>query len=245
MNRTIMDLSGEWRFAMDPNEKGTNQCGGWFSETLPDRVRLPGTTSQNFVGIESKVADKLGVIEKFTYRGVAWYQRDIDIPEAWAGRHIELKLERANNTTVWLDNILVGKSDLLQVDQIFDLTNIASPGKHVLTVRNDNSRIRPTHGYRFDFLNGICGEISLTATSKVYMKQCRIMPNIKAKTLTVYFTLGNQTGCESRGNIFFHVHTLDNSHALKPYRFDYAGFPPYGKRVRDGALFGRRLEAVG
>ena len=72
MNRAIMDLSGEWRFAMDPNEKGTNQCGGWFSETLPDRVRLPGTTSQNFVGIESKVADKLGVIEKFTYRGVAW-----------------------------------------------------------------------------------------------------------------------------------------------------------------------------
>ena len=49
------------------------------SETLPDRVHLPGTTSQNFVGIESKVADKLGVIEKFTYRGVAWYQRDIDI----------------------------------------------------------------------------------------------------------------------------------------------------------------------
>lgn len=221
MNRAIMDLSGEWRFAMDPNEKGTNQCGGWFSETLPDRVHLPGTTSQNFVGIESKVADKLGVIEKFTYRGVAWYQRDIDIPAAWAGRHIELKLERANNTTVWLDNILVGKSDLLQVDQIFDLTNIASPGKHVLTVRNDNSRIRPTHGYRFDFLNGICGEISLTATSKVYMKQCRIMPNIKAKTLTIYFTLGNQTGCESRGNIFFHVHTLDNSHTLKPYRFDY------------------------
>ena len=219
--RYVMDLAGEWRFAMDPNEKGTNMCGGWYEETLPDTVILPGTTSSNFKGIESKVIDKLGVIEKFTCRGAAWYQKEVDIPLEWADKHVELVLERANNTTVWLDNILVGRSDYLQTDQIFDLTNIAAPGKHTITVRNDNSRVRPTHCYRFDFINGICGEITLTATDRVYVAGSRITPNIPNKSVVVYMDIANQTGCEVRGDLFINVHTTDGSHVLRPIKYEY------------------------
>jgi hypothetical protein len=38
-NATI-DLSGQWRFAMDPNDAGA--AGQWFDHSLPDKINLPG-----------------------------------------------------------------------------------------------------------------------------------------------------------------------------------------------------------
>ena len=36
----IMPLAGEWRFALDRGDVGTNE--NWFTKTLPDKIHLPG-----------------------------------------------------------------------------------------------------------------------------------------------------------------------------------------------------------
>lgn len=36
----IIPLAGEWRFALDRNDVGTNEH--WFAKNLPDKIQLPG-----------------------------------------------------------------------------------------------------------------------------------------------------------------------------------------------------------
>ena len=36
----IIPLAGEWRFAIDRNDAGTNE--NWFAKNLPDKIQLPG-----------------------------------------------------------------------------------------------------------------------------------------------------------------------------------------------------------
>ncbi len=79
MNRAIMDLSGNGDSPWTQTKRGRISAAGGFQRRCRTGSVFRGPPRRIFVGIESKVADKLGVIEKFTYRGVAWYQRDIDI----------------------------------------------------------------------------------------------------------------------------------------------------------------------
>jgi hypothetical protein len=39
-----IDLSGRWRFRLDPDNAGAPEK--WFNESLPERIRLSGTTDQ-------------------------------------------------------------------------------------------------------------------------------------------------------------------------------------------------------
>ena len=43
-----IDLSGTWKFAVDPNDKGVSEK--WFSQPLADQVTLPGSMSTNGKG---------------------------------------------------------------------------------------------------------------------------------------------------------------------------------------------------
>ncbi len=61
------------------------------------------------------------------YVGPAWYQRDVDVPAAWAGRRLVLHLERPHwQTLAWVDDRLVGSND-----------SLSTP-----------ARVRPRHGAR-------------------------------------------------------------------------------------------------
>lgn len=115
-----IDLSGIWRFAIDKEEVGiTSQ---WYLQTLKDQVKLPGSMLTNgkgdpvniqtpWTGTLSDMAffeqDKYERYRKEDnikvpfwlqpdkyYTGVAWYQRDIDIPETWKDKVIRLFFER-------------------------------------------------------------------------------------------------------------------------------------------------------
>ncbi len=76
--------------------------------------------------------------EKY-YTGVAWYQRDIDIPAGWQEKAIRLFFERCHwESRVWIDSVEVGMRNTLSAPQEYDLTGLLTPGKHVITVRVDN-----------------------------------------------------------------------------------------------------------
>jgi len=73
------------------------------------------------------------------YVGVAWYQREVEIPANWKGQKIELFLERPHwETTVWIDNIQIGMQNSLSTPHRYDLSKILTPGRHIITIRVDN-----------------------------------------------------------------------------------------------------------
>ncbi len=130
-NQAVIPLAGEWRFAMDRDDAG--QAAGWFNNTLADKINIPGILQAQGYGDDISMSTQwvgpLGTLSwrnnpeltRFTdpdnfkvpflaqpmkhYLGVAWYQRDIDIPVDWSGKRIELFIERAHwRTTARIDD---------------------------------------------------------------------------------------------------------------------------------------------
>lgn len=157
-----IDLSGEWRFALDPQDQGVQaKPGDW---RFPDKIRLPGIlTAQGFGEIPSIRTQWTGdgwrypdLFEEWQaddnfkfpfflqpprhYVGAAWYQRDFE----WGGGHALLHLERVHwQSTAWVDGRETGKADSLGTPHEFDLGHLEK-GRHTLTLRVDN-RLAPVN----------------------------------------------------------------------------------------------------
>ncbi|MBT9873960.1 beta-galactosidase [Bacteroides salyersiae] len=157
-------LSGEWRFALDPDDKGLKEQ--WYHQLLDDTIYLPGSLQKqgygDDIGVETiwtgQIVDKswydspdyeefrqLGNIKvpfwlnpDKHYVGVAWYQKEICIPASWADRPVELELERTHwETTLFLDGEMMGKHESLSTPYRYTFQEL-TPGKHTLTLRVDN-----------------------------------------------------------------------------------------------------------
>ncbi len=99
----IRDLSGIWKFQLDPDNVGMRDQ--WYSQEFSDSIPLPGTTDENKKGIfiDEQAVDRLSRV--WYWKGAAWYQKEVDIPEHWAGKNVKLLLERTKDTYVWFDDI--------------------------------------------------------------------------------------------------------------------------------------------
>ncbi len=94
-------LDGVWKFRLDGEDVGV--AGKWFALEFDDTVQLPGTTDENHKGIkkDEQCIDRLSRV--WYWKGLAWYQRRVTIPDGWNGKRITLFLERSKNTRVWVD----------------------------------------------------------------------------------------------------------------------------------------------
>ncbi len=160
-----IDLSGEWRFAIDSTDTGIP--GKWYSEYLDERVMLPGSMNSNSKGSDvnlrtkwtGQVVDssffKKPEYEKYRqsgnfkipfwlqplkhYQGAAWYQKKVNIPSAWSDKQISLFLERCHwESRLWIDDQEIGMRNSLGTPHIYDLTGKLRSGNHLLTLCVDN-----------------------------------------------------------------------------------------------------------
>jgi beta-galactosidase len=249
-NPNTTDVSGVWRFSLDRNDEGVKQ--EWFKRELTDYIKLPGILqSQGYgdeIGVDTpwvaalprdmrwylrpeyKAYTTPGHVKipylsqpPLHYLGVAWYQRDIEIPKSWDGKRVGLFLERPRwETTAWVDDRKIGSNNSLVAPHEYDLDSL-TPGKHVLSVRIDNRMILP---YRPDghsvsdalgaTWNGIVGRIELSASSPVWIDDAQVFPDVKKKSATVKVQIGNHTGQPGKG-------TLSCGSKSTPVSWDAAG----------------------
>jgi len=214
-----MALDGPWRFALDRTDTGVQDR--WHARTLEGRVTLPGSLQAQGAGDEvtidttwtGRIVDRSwftapeyaayrqpgNVKVPFwlqparTYVGAAWYQRDFDVPVVWKDRRIVLYLERAHwGTTVWVDSTAVGGRDGLSVPHDYDLSQLATPGRHRLTIRVDNRLLVPVgvdaHSISDQTQtnwNGLIGRLALEVTPRVWIDDLQVFPNAAARSVTV------------------------------------------------------------
>ena len=160
-----IDLSGTWQFALD--RQGTIKVGDALTET----IQLPGTTDTNKKGdFTAKSEETTHLTRPWSYKGKAWYQREVEIPASWKGKSVYLFLERTKPSEVYIDGQLVGTSNDISTPQVFNLPKGLKPGKHQLTIMVDNASGVPeqlyasSHAYTEDTQtnwNGIIGRIEL------------------------------------------------------------------------------------
>ncbi len=206
-----MDLAGEWRFRLDPENRGMDER--WFTQVLDDSVRLPGTTDENQKGtrIDESPIDRLARV--WYWKGAAWYQRDVEIPESWAGKRITLSLERTKHVRVWVDDAFCGWNDSLSAPHVHDLSRVLKPGKHTISLLVDNSILPPVGpAHAVDERtqtnwNGVVGRIELKATDPVWVDEAQAYPDLSSGKVKVKAWLRNATGTPVKGWLIAHLRT--------------------------------------
>jgi hypothetical protein len=224
----VIDLTGPWRFQLDRENAGIG--ARWFATALPGSIQLPGSLPSQGIGdpvtVDTKWTGSIFDRSYFTkpeyaeyrrpgnikvpfwlqpgsyYVGVAWYQRDIDIPGSWQGDRVVLTLERPHwKTTVWLDGSACGTNDSLSVAHIHDLGCPVQPGRHTLTIRVDNT-LEPNIGENSHSVtdhsqgnwNGIVGSIEIFRTAPVWIDDLQVFPRIKDRVAVVRGRIATANG---------------------------------------------------
>jgi beta-galactosidase/beta-glucuronidase len=233
----VQSLAGQWRFSLDRDDAGVKETWFSRDLSATTRISLPGilqtqgygddiTAETQFIAAlpRDMAWYKLPQYAAYTkpghvevpylsqpvkhYLGVAWYQRDIEIPVAWKGKRVGLNLERTRwQTTVYLDEKEIGTCHSLVAPHEYDL-GMVTPGRHRLSIRIDNRMILP---YRFDghsvsdaeggTWNGIVGRIELAATSPVWIEDAQVFPNVANKSAQIKVRVGNVTGNAGSGTL--------------------------------------------
>ncbi len=220
-----ISLAGSWLFRLDQDNIGEQET--WYKGTLTDPIKLPGSTAENGYGDDisletqwtGQIVDRSwfteAKYEKYRqpgslkipfwltpikhYVGPAWYQKQVDIPPSWADKRIVLFLERCHwETKVWIDGVAAGMQDSLCTPQLHDLSDLMTPGKHVITVQVDNSmkydvgvNAHSVSDHTQTNWNGIVGRIELRATGRLWVGDVQVYPDVRNKSAKLAITIGN------------------------------------------------------
>ncbi|BBE19496.1 beta-galactosidase [Aquipluma nitroreducens] len=224
-----IDLKGEWAFAIDSLDKGISEK--WFNQELADKVTLPGSMTTNGKGNDitlktpwtGQIVDssyfKKPEYAKFRqpgnikipfwlqpvkyYKGAAWYQKEVSIPEDWNRQSIGLFLERCHwESRLWVDDKEVGMQNSLGTPHKYDLTKFLTPGKHRLSLCVDNRVKDIDPGINSHSIsdhtqsnwNGVVGQLFLEARPLIYIQNVQVYPEIQNKKIAVKVKVENPTG---------------------------------------------------
>jgi len=228
-------IAGKWSFRLDPDSKGLEEK--WYESDLPDEITLPGSTDQNGYGkkntgpIEPDPAN--GVYNRLTreyeYVGPAWYQKEIEIPSSWKGKHITVFLERCHwETSLWVDGLPVGTQNSLCVPHVYDISKQATPGKHRLTICVDNTlKINLGHyygGWRWAHSitdetqtnwNGIIGKMQLRADDDLLIDSVKIYPQPQRDQVKVVASINNKLDGDITSPLTFEITEETNSNNVE------------------------------
>lgn len=195
--RTYLDLDGQWQFALDSGNTGIMQK--WYLSDLNDSILLPGTTDLYQKGYLNKDTTTMHLNRVYKYEGAAWYRKKVVIPESYRDKHVQLFIERTKSTKIWIDSTFVGESHLLQSPQQFDVPSYLSPGEHFITIQvNNDLKLTPygnVHIYSDDTQtnwNGIIGKLYLEASSKTFISNLQVYPDIVKQIAEVRLEIDNR-----------------------------------------------------
>jgi beta-galactosidase/beta-glucuronidase len=112
--RAIQLLSGEWQFRTDPKEEGL--AAGWAKSVA--------------TGAEVMVVPNLwNRADRTHYQGVAWYWRQVTVPNSWKDQTMRLGFGAvASRATVWIDGNEVGTHSDPVTPFSFNVTKLVKPG---------------------------------------------------------------------------------------------------------------------
>lgn len=150
------------------------------------------------------------LISDFHYVGAAWYQKEINIPEDWDGKTVELYLERCHwETKVWVNNSYIGVQNALGVPHRYDIAANLKRGRNRITICVDN-RVKDinvgadAHSVSDNTQsnwNGIVGDIKLIQKSAISISNVQIFPDLEKKMVTVEIHIKNNTNTTQKGDI--------------------------------------------
>jgi hypothetical protein len=198
MNRKI-DLSGEWRFALDPDKIGLRQ--NFVSGVFGGRMKLPGTVSaQKLCSENTDAVSEDHLTDPYCYEGYAWCGRMIRIDKGYetlTNPRFFLHLERTRKSCVFVNEIYAGRQESLCTPHVYDITEAVLTAKKnggdrvfPISILMDNSSYISSGGHmtspdsQTNWL-GITGGIYITIKNNTYLKNIRLLPDCETGKIAV------------------------------------------------------------
>jgi hypothetical protein len=197
-----LSLAGDWGFKLDPKNIG-REYEKWYDRTFSSQIELPGSTDEAGYGTETTGPEFGHFSREWRYSGLAWYQKEVEVPADWDGKRITLFLERCHwATQVWVGAQDMGRQNSLCVPHVYDLTEALEPGRtHRLTMVVDNRYLIPVGVNAHSVTdhtqtnwNGVIGRVELQATDPVWLDDVTVYPQVEDGAVRVEGTVGNITG---------------------------------------------------
>ena len=221
-----LDLSGKWNIRLDSTDIGIKEA--WQGKLYGQAIKLPGTTDDAGLGTPNSLEPALQkpqllyLTRLHNYVGVAWYTKEISIPESWKDKELFLNLERVLwDSQVWIDNKRIeGHEESLTTPHRYNLTPYIQSGrKHILTIRIDNRKRHDiSNGMAHSYTdhtqikwNGILGDISIQAVEKVRIENVQLYPDVVNKQVKAILSLSNNTSSSQKASLTMAVANSNGS----------------------------------
>lgn len=221
----FMSLAGDWKYRLDEECAGLTESR--LSNRFDSTLILPGSLNTNGIGkkvdvntlwtgrmwnedwyksdfyAEYRKPDNLKVVFWLTpdyyYQGGLWLQKEVDIPDEWAGKPVELFLERCHwKTVAWIDGKEVGSQNSLATPHRYNLGRL-SAGHHTVTLLVDNRITDINPGLDAHCIsdntqsnwNGLIGRIGLKLCREADVKRVAVYPLFEEKKIRVRLSIEN------------------------------------------------------
>ena len=216
MRKTI-DLSGTYRFLLDPQKTGIDNH--FENNHFTDTITLPSTTSASKKGPENLAKETGFLTDIHHYVGYAWFQRDIHIPEISEWEQAILTLERTRVSRVYIDNCFVGTQNSFCTSHHYDLTTYLTSGNHTLTIMVSNTGypVRGGHMTSPDTQtnwNGILGSIQLDLYDSVVITSCHVLGSYEQKGADITGSFHSSTATSGYIRIYANCKHLSDGSCL-------------------------------
>lgn len=154
--RNLLDLSGVWDFQPDFKELGVQN--GWFNRLdKPRPIAVPGSWNELFLDL-------------FDYLGTCWYARSVQLPSAWQGQRVLLRIGSANYAAkVWVNGTLAGQHLGGHVPFEMDITHlVAWDQKNNITISVENLQLPERLPAGPSLTNGLFDGMNSSYTQTTY-----------------------------------------------------------------------------
>ncbi len=182
-----VNLNGEWSFVFDFSRSGLEQ-GYASSEGFDGRITVPFCPESELSGVGFK-----------DFIPAMWYQRKVEIPEAWNGRRVIIHFGAVDyNCSLFVDGQLAGRHWGGTVSFEFDITRFCKAGQTanlVLWVEDDTrSGVQPggkqsvrfaSWGCRYTRTTGIWQTVWMEAVSECGLKSVYVKPDLDGSRFVV------------------------------------------------------------
>ena len=173
--RDTVDLSGKWQYHL---------LGA--SPSIPGEglIELPNTLDNAHKSIRNSEGDNTTQLRReFSFVGSANYSRTIEIPNGWTNKDIELVIERAKPSTLFIDGKRIGSNSRISAPQRYSVSKYLKPGSHKIEIIVNNADSIPPIVARSSNAvseasqtnwNGLLGDMFLIAKNTFHINEVNI-----------------------------------------------------------------------
>lgn len=208
--RPRISMSGSWKFQLDPT--GIGEAERWFAQ--PEKIRgtlhVPGCWQAQGYGKPT------GTL-RHHYIGSAWYLTEVNIPNEWREKKIDLVIKGAfTYTAIYVNGKLVGQHAGFITPFREDVTPFINTGlKNIISLKVANAHHHEDpidmarHHYReptgclnyIAMWGGLYEEVYLEAHETCSIRRAAITTDIRAKTAQLLVGVINESSSNLNGRV--------------------------------------------